>query len=60
MRERTFAKSNYLASWLVTEAIRKAKEKNEKGSTWLDGPHPIRKVEAALYMIGAELPAVEE
>ena len=58
MRERTFANSNVLASWAVTEAIRKAKA-NKKGSAWLEGPYPIRKVEAALFMLGAELPPIE-
>lgn len=58
MRERTFANSNVLASWAVAEAIRKAKA-NKKGSAWLEGPYPIRKVEAALFMLGAELPPIE-
>ena len=55
MRERTFAHSNILASWLVMDAINKA-----KGASWLKGSHPIRKVEAALFMLGAELPALEK
>lgn len=55
MRERTFARSNILASWCVTDAIAKAK-KNPKGTKWLEGIYPIRKVEASLYMLGAELP----
>lgn len=59
MRERTFAHSNYLASWLVMEAIRKAKALDEKGSSWVSDPNPIRKVEASLYMMGAELPPVD-
>ena len=58
MRERTFANSNVLASWAVAEAIRKAKA-NKEGSAWLEGPYPIRKVEAALFMLGAELPPIE-
>lgn len=58
MRERTFANSNVLASWAVAEAIRKAKA-DKKGSAWLEGPYPIRKVEAALFMLGAELPPIE-
>ena len=57
MRERTFAQSNILASWVVTEAI--AKARNKKGAEWLEGIYPIRKVEASLYMMGAELPPVD-
>ena len=45
-------------SWAVAEASRKAKA-NKKGSAWLEGPYPIRKVEAALFMLGAELPPIE-
>lgn len=59
MRERTFAHSNYLASWLVMEAIRKAKALDKEGSSWVSDPNPIRKVEASLYMLGAELPPVD-
>ena len=58
MRERTFARGNSLASWVVIEAIKRAKGK--KGSEWLDGIYPIRKVEASLYMMGAELPPVNK
>lgn len=58
MRERTFAQSNSLASWVVVEAIKRAKGK--KGSEWLDEKYPIRKVEASLYMMGAELPPVNQ
>ena len=43
----------------LAEAIRKAKA-NKEGSAWLEGPYPIRKVEAALFMLGAELPPVQE
>lgn len=59
LRERTFAHSNYLATWLVVEALCKAKAMDEKGSSWITGSHPIRKVEASLYMLGAELPPVD-
>lgn len=58
MRERTFARGNSLASWVVVEAIKRAKSK--KGCEWLDGIYPIRKVEASLYMMGAELPPVNQ
>ena len=49
----------HITSWAVAEAIRKAKA-NKEGSAWLEGPYPIRKVEAALFMLGAELPPVQE
>ena len=57
MRERTFARSNVLATWLVGEAIRLALHR-QKGAEWLEGPHPVRKIEGAFYMLGAQLPPV--
>ena len=59
LKERTFALSNYRASWLVADAISKAKNLDPRGSAWIGDSHAIRKVEGAFYMIGIELPPFE-
>ena len=60
LKERTFALSNYRASWLVSDAIAKARKHDSVGSAWISHPRGIRKVEGAFYMIGIELPPHEE
>ena len=59
LKERTFALSNYRASWLVADAISKAKKLDSRGSAWIGDPHAIHKVEGAFYMIGIEVPPYE-
>lgn len=60
-RESHFARSNILATWVVFEALRLAKERmKDDDSFWLHTPDAMRRIEAALYMMGAELPIVQE
>lgn len=59
-RESQYARSNTLASWLVVESVRLARERGAHQSNfWLNTPQAMRRVEAALYMIGAKLPEVD-
>lgn len=56
-RESHYAQANILASWIALEALTIACQRQKGNATfWLHGEHAMRRIEAALYMIGAELP----
>lgn len=58
-RESTYARNNILATWLVVEAVRLAKERmKDVPDFWLHTPEAMRRVEAALFMVGAEVPKI--
>lgn len=57
-RESEFAKSNCLASWVCMRAIEIALERPE--GQWLKGDRPLRKLQAAFFMMGARLPSYQD
>lgn len=57
-RESEFAKSNSLASWVCMRAIEIALERPE--GQWLKGDRPLRKLQAAFFMMGARLPSYQD
>lgn len=59
LKERSYAKSNILASWLVNESIRLARQ-SQDCPAWIKEGNAVRKVEAAFYMMGAKLPLYRE
>ncbi len=59
LKERSYAKSNITASWLVNESIRLARL-SQSCPDWIKSDHALRNVEASLYMMGARLPVYRE
>lgn len=56
-RESDYAFSNIKASWMVNRAVELAR--NETRPAWLEAGFPVRRIEAAFYMMGAKLPSPE-
>ncbi|HIU84460.1 MAG TPA: hypothetical protein IAC66_03720 [Candidatus Aphodousia gallistercoris] len=56
-RESEYAFSNIKASWMVNRAVELARR--EARPAWLEADFPVRRIEAALYMMGAKLPSPE-
>ena len=59
LKERSYAKSNITASWLVNESIRLARL-SPSCPDWIKSDRALRNVEASLYMMGARLPVYRE
>lgn len=56
-RESQYARSNILASWVMVEVLGLVRERmKDVPDFWLHSPDAMRRIEGALYMIGAELP----